>query len=400
MPQLIFVRHAQSENNLSNAKISAQGWDTPGQMRSALQRARKPDPPLTELGRAQATHLGARLRTLVACPRTLLVTSPMRRAIQTSLAVAEAAGLGHIACEGELYEVGGCHYCGLAKPSPNAAQLEAEFPLRCQNIPEAGWYSGHTQVESDEQARARIHRLIAWVETTLAGEAYDTVVIVAHGDLLSRWLRRWLGVPWARDLAFVHANTGVTTLAWDARRGLQLRGLNDDSHLPVELRSGDQTEFWWTYALPDLELRRYQGWADIPAAFATELASLRERELLELEGKTMADYTESDARSFHVAALAEGTLAGYVQYDPEGGRLRQLVIEAHARGHGLARRLVGEIEDECRRQGRTELRVHAWLRSRSFYDAMGFEANGEPVRRGGHEQDWLPMLKQLGLARG
>lgn len=395
MPQLIFVRHAQSENNLSSAEIRAKEWASPGQMQSALQRARKPDPPLTELGREQATHLGARLRTLTASPRTLLITSPMRRAIQTSLAIAEAAGLERITCEGELYEVGGCHYCGLATPSANAAQLEAEFPLHCQNIPDGGWYSGHTHIESDDQARARVHRLIAWIETTLAGEAYDTVVIVAHGDLLSRWLRRWLGVPWARDLAFVHANTGVTTLAWDARRGLQLRKLNDDSHLPPELRSGDQTPFWWHYALPDLELRRYQGWADIPPAFASELAGLRERELLAQEGKTMAEYRESDARSFHVAALAEGKLAGYVQYDPEGGRLRQLVLEASARGHGLGRRLVGEIEDECRRQGRSELAVHAWLSSRTFYEAMGFAACGEVVVGGEHEQDWLPMCKQL-----
>lgn len=247
MPRVRFVRHAQSENNLSGAELRAQEWDSAAQMHAAVERARKPDPPLSALGEAQVSHLAVRLAELAARPSTLLVTSPMRRAIATALPIAAAAGLEQITCEGELYEVGGSHYCGRAHKSATAAELEAEFPLRCQNVSDEGWYAGHTHAETDAEARARVTRLSAWAEATLAGGAYEDLIIVAHGDLLSRWLRRWLGVPWDRDLAIVHGNTGITSLAWDARRGLQLRGLNDVSHLPEELRTGDQAEFWWNY---------------------------------------------------------------------------------------------------------------------------------------------------------
>ena len=393
MPRIHFVRHAQSENNLSSARIRGESWDNPARMQSEVERARKPDPTLSEVGFEQCTHLAARLEDLARSPRTLLISSPTRRALLTTLPLARAAQLERFECRGDLYEVGGCYYCGRAVASATAAQLEAEFPVRCESLPAQGWFAGHVQTEGDDEARARVDRAIAWIETLLAGGAYDDLILVVHGDLMSRWLRRWLGVPWARDLAFVHGNTGITQLAWDARRGLQLRALNDESHLPVELRTGDDTEAWWRYALPDLELRRYQGWGALPGVLADEVGALRATQLLAPEGKTLAGCVESDARSLHVVAWAQGALAGYVQYDPELERLRQLVVAPASRGAGLGRRLVSAVEDEVRRQARGQLRVHAWIESRDFFGFMGFEAPGEVVGGADGERAWIAMVK-------
>ncbi|PRP93057.1 bifunctional RNase H/acid phosphatase [Enhygromyxa salina] len=396
MPRLLLVRHAQSKNNLSNARIREELRDDPERMHAEAARAREPDPDLSELGRAQAERVAEHLAPILSEPRSLLVSSPMRRALQTATPIAARVGLERFVCEAGLFEVGGCHYCGELRPSATAAALEAEFPVRCGAMDPEGWYAGHGGAETSDEARARVERAIAWAEATLAAGTHETVVVIAHGDLLSRWLRRWLHVPWQRGLAFVHGNTGITTLSWDRREGLLLEGFNSLTHLPPKLRSGADAEFWWRYAWPDLELSRYESWAAIPGELAVELAELRARHLLEPEGKSLADYATSDARSVHLVALAEGELAGYVQYDPELGRLRQLVVGPRHRRSRLGRRLVGAVEDEARRDGRDELLVHAWVDSVGFYAALGFVARG--AVESGAPVAWQAMVKQ-GLSR-
>lgn len=223
-------------------------------MHVEVERARKPDPELSEAGREQAKLLAELLAPTLAEARSLLVSSPMRRALRTAAPIAARAGLERFVCEGELFEVGGCHYRDEAQPSSSAAQIEAEFPVECRGVGPDGWYAGRSASERADEIGLRVNHVIAWAERTLASGAHDTVVVITHGDLLSRWLRRWLQVPGTRGLAFVHGNTGISTLSWDRADGLLLEGLNVLTHLPAPLQTGADSDFWWRYAWPDLGL--------------------------------------------------------------------------------------------------------------------------------------------------
>jgi broad specificity phosphatase PhoE/predicted GNAT family N-acyltransferase len=392
MPRLLLVRHAQSDNNVSNDRVRAEYQDDLSRVIAESERLRAPDPELSELGRRQADLLADHLAPLLAEPDTMLVSSPMRRALQTATPLGVRANLPRerFICERELYEVGGCYYLEHAQPSATAAQLEAEFPVSCNWPSEQEWFAGHSAPESMDDVRARVERVILWVERLL-DRGPKLVIIVAHGDLLTRWLRRWLGVPWPSSMAFVHANTGITSLAHDRTHGLLLESLNAIGHLPTLLHSG-HGEGWWRYVSPELEISRVSGWSALTSELAAALLELRAK-LFEPEQKRASDYAESDARSVHFIARGSGQVAGYVQYDPANGRLRQLIVDARFRGMRLGRRLVAAVEAEARRQGQSELRVHAWAQSRDFYRAMGFVAFGDLVE--GPGVAWQAMHKTL-----
>lgn len=394
MPRLLLVRHAQSGNNVSSDEVRERFRGDAARIDLESERARLPDPDLSPTGRKQVEFLAEALAPVLRAERTLLVTSPMRRALLTSTPVAERAGLGRdrFVCEGELFEVGGCYYGDEARPSTTAAQIEAEFPVRCQGFAAEGWYAGRKGPESSSEARSRVERVITWVEGTLASGQHDLVVVVGHGDLFTRWLRRWFGVPWGRGLAFIHANTGISRLTWERGQGVLLEYTNDLRHLPEELQTGE-SEGWWRYTTPDLAIGRYVGWPAIPRELAEELSALRGA-LHEAEGKSMHDYADSDARSVHFVAHVEDRVAGYVQFDPDTGRLRQLIIRGEHRGGRLGRRLVAAVEAEARGQGRGELLVHAWVQSLGFYRAVGFEERGGVVS--GEGVPWQALGKVLG----
>ncbi len=394
MPRLLLVRHAQSANNVSNADARERFRGDADRIELESERARVPDPELSPTGQKQVEHLVDALAPLLRAERSLLVTSPMRRALLTAAPVAARAGLDRdrFICEAELFEVGGCYYGEEARPSTTATQIEAEFPVRCRGIAAEGWYAGRKGPETASEARQRIDRIIAWTEQTLSSGAYDLMAVVAHGDLFTRWLRRWFGVPWGRGLAIMHGNTGITQLTWERGQGVLLEYTNDMRHLPEALHTGE-SEGWWRYASPDVSIARHQGWAAIPQEMAREAAALR-RALHEAEGKSMHDYADSDARSVHFVAHVEDRVAGYVQFDPDTGRLRQLIIRPEHRGGRLGRRLVGAVEAEARASGRSELLVHAWVASLGFYRAMGFEERGAVVS--GEGVPWQALRKVLG----
>lgn len=393
MARLLLVRHAQSENNASDEAIYRRYPNDLLRAYVEANHARRSDPQLSEVGRSQAKQLAQSLVPLLAdAPeQVLLVSSPMRRALQTAMPLAIGAGLSRerFICHAELFEIGSRYY--KQPPSRRVAQLEAEYPLNCQAIPSDELYATGKR-ESEAQARARIDRVIAWFEALLTGEQERLVVAVAHGHLLTRWLRRWIGVPWGRGLGFVHANAGVTMLSWDPRDGLLLEFANDQSHLDPELQTGGGSSGWWSYTLPDIEVEHYDGWSMIPKALAAELAALREQ-LLERDGKTLRDYAELDVHNVHIVVRVEGKLAGYVQYDLDLGRLRQLIVAPSHRRASLGRRLLAEAEDEAMLDGRTELLVHAWLDAVEFYRALGFMPRGEVVH--GPGMPWQAMVKPL-----
>lgn len=392
MPRLLLVRHAQSENNVTSDRIRATYAGDLARIHLESERARQPDPELSELGRRQAELLADRLAPLLREPGTALISSPMRRALQTAAPLIRRAGLdpAAVVCEPELFEVGGCYYADEVRPSLTPAQIAEEFGVRCSWSGARGWFDDRTGPESDDEARARVDRLIGWMEERLGGGQHERLVLIVHGDLMTRWLRRWLGVPWSRSLAFVHANTGITTLCHDRRAGLLLESLNDTGHLPATLRTGDGSGGWYRYVSPDLEIVRYGDWREIPDIVVGEIVELR-KGLFEREGLGLGDYRESDLRNVHFVARADGHVAGYVQYDPQLGRLRQMVVAPAFRGSGLGARLVEAVVEEARRSGRGELRVHAWVESVGFYRGVGFVEAGEVVR--GQGVDWQALVR-------
>jgi 2,3-bisphosphoglycerate-dependent phosphoglycerate mutase len=393
MTKLLLIRHAQSANNFSDDVIYEQYRDDPRRAHEEAARARVLDPQLSEIGRAQAEQLAESLLPIFDEHRVLLVSSPMLRALQTAMPMVVGAKLPRerFICHAELFEIGNRYLRADAPPSSRLEQLEADYPLSCQAVPADEQYADDGR-ECSQRARARVDRVIAWFEALLARDEYDVVIAVAHGNLITQWLRRWIGVPWGRGLAFVHANAGVTMLDWNRWDGLLLEYVNDESHLDPELQTGGHSSGWWGYTLPDLEIEHFDGWSMIPTELRPELVALRQH-LLAADGKSIGDYADIDERNVHIVARAEGVLAGYVQYDILSGRLRQLIVApTHRRGR-LGRRLIAEVEAEAAIDGREELRVHAWVDSVEFYRAHGFVAEG--AVEAGPGVPWQAMVKAL-----
>jgi GNAT superfamily N-acetyltransferase len=234
--------------------------------------------------------------------------------------------------------------------------------------------------------------MIDWTEALMAEPGTDAVILVLHGDLLTRWLRYVLHMPWRPRLTFVHENTGITELARREHGDILLRVANDAGHLPQDLRAPESTS-WWNVVQPDVEIVRCEGQRAQEQAWFADSLALREEHLFPEEGKTRSDYRKSDARSVHFLARVEGEVAGYVQYDPGTNRLRQMVVVPAFRGARLGQALVDRVRAEARGQGRPELLVHAWDRSVAFYERAGFRVAGE--KRSDGPVSWVPMSMEV-----
>lgn len=260
MKQVLLVRHAESENNAIHARIVAEMPEASPERRARMERERASDPSLSALGREQARLLADAMARRMQDRRPLLITSPMQRALCTAGEVASAIQIDRdrFWCHGEIYEIGGSYHGATAQPTTTAREIESQFRVTCHRLPPEGWYAGRNGRETADEARQRVDRAIAWMEALLGREdpAFDTIVVVTHGEFMTRWMRRWLGVAWSKHLAFVHGNTGITALIWDARRGILVDTLNDVGHLPDHLRT-DVQETWWRLAAPEVDIARH-----------------------------------------------------------------------------------------------------------------------------------------------
>ncbi len=142
--------------------------------------------------------------------------------------------------------------------------------------------------------------------------------------------------------------------------------------------------------MAEFDISRHVGRLDETPHRVGEVAALHQVELLDPEGRTIADCDEDDARSVHFVARSADRLVGYVQYDPEANRLRQMIVVKDLRGGKLGRTLVERVRDESRRRGQKELRVHAWTGSIDFYRRVEFEAAGEV-----HADDRVPWQAMM-----
>lgn len=200
-PRLLLVRHAESI------------WNEEGRLQGQL------DPPLSELGRWQASKLAHRLsqRRPVA-----LYTSDLERCLQTASILA-----GELDLEPQpsptLREINLGEWQGLARSE--VARRYPELWERWLTSPTWDLVPGG---EGATKFASRVTSALAKISQRHAGA--DEVVVVTHGGLINMALATILRLPVADHAPFRLANTSITILE---HRGDQpvVSLVNDICHL-------------------------------------------------------------------------------------------------------------------------------------------------------------------------
>lgn len=160
MTRILVVRHGQSE------------WNATGRWQG------QEDPPLTELGRRQASEAAAALGALDA-----VVASPLQRAAVTASVIAEQLGIGPVVATPGLMERHAGEWQGLTRD-----EIEARYPgYLAQRLRPPGW-------EDDAAVERRVFDALEQVATELAG---GTVLAVAHAGVIYA-IEQALGAEWER----------------------------------------------------------------------------------------------------------------------------------------------------------------------------------------------------------
>lgn len=156
------------------------------------------DVPLTDLGRAQATALGARL---AGHRFGLVLTSPLSRALDT----ARLAGLGDVAVvDPDLAE---WDYGTLE--GRRTEEIVADDPG--WTIWTGPWPGGETA----DQVSARADRVVARCQDpAIAGDA----LAFGHGHMLRVLAARWLGLPAPSGSLFGLSTATISVLGWERGR--------------------------------------------------------------------------------------------------------------------------------------------------------------------------------------
>lgn len=149
MTELILARHGETE------------WNRAGRFQGHA------DPPLNDLGRAQASGLAVELGSGRI---TALSSSPLRRALETAETIGAALGLAPVTLEA-LREVDVGSWQGLTR-----AEVEARFPEQYRRWldHEQGWDDGETY----EEMGARVVPALQELARRHPGER---VLAVTHG---------------------------------------------------------------------------------------------------------------------------------------------------------------------------------------------------------------------------
>jgi 2,3-bisphosphoglycerate-dependent phosphoglycerate mutase len=239
MLQFYFIRHAQSTNNLL--------WDI-----TSSSNSRSEDPPLTDLGREQASHLaefllrgnpdGGNIATSTKTfgfSLTHLYTSLMLRAVETGMPVANTLCLPLIAWE-DLHEQGGIYLTNeetgepIGLPGKNRSYFQEFFPelLLPSSIDEAGWWR-RRPYETPEQSVLRAQHLITDL-LELHDNSNDRVAVICHGGFYNSFLAVLLNLPIQNELWFRMNNAAITRIDFQDDV-VRLIYMNRMDYLPAEL---------------------------------------------------------------------------------------------------------------------------------------------------------------------
>ena len=194
--RLYLVRHAQSQSNTGEASYLT-------------------DAPLTPAGQEQARRVGERLARQGI---DAIYSSPLRRALETAQAIADATGLTLRVLK-DLREVGLGDIGDLAKTTQEKAQAVKDRILR-----EGSW-DAFPGSEGSQVVRRRVAAVFSQVVAECPGMR---VAAVSHGGVIQSYVSHVLGLE--RDFIFYPFNTGITSIrALDDRRAVWR--LNDIAHL-------------------------------------------------------------------------------------------------------------------------------------------------------------------------
>ena len=199
-PRVLLARHGETE------------WNAKGLIQGNV------DIPLSAVGRAQSEALA---RRLALDPPARIVSSDLSRAVETADVVARLTGIAvekdPALREQNLGAWEGLHFMDVRARWPEEARL---FHERAPHFRPGGG-------ESREEMQARV---AAALERHAPRPGDGTVLVVAHGGVLSLLLYAVLGLPLASPRRFLLPNAGLTTLhrvdgAW------HVATLNDTAHL-------------------------------------------------------------------------------------------------------------------------------------------------------------------------
>jgi 2,3-bisphosphoglycerate-dependent phosphoglycerate mutase len=203
------------------------------------------DPPLTDLGRAQAEHLGERFRGESA---DVLLVSTLRRAQETAEPVAGALGLKAEPCDW-LAEIASPEWEGTP-----AAYVEQVFREH-RGKPVEDLWAGIEGGESFHGFHRRVtHGLQEFLDGTVNERVHDDpamwqlteperrVIIVAHAGTNAAAIGYLLGIPpvpweWERFVSFHASVSTVDPIEISGRHAFSLVRFADVAHLPPGLQT-------------------------------------------------------------------------------------------------------------------------------------------------------------------
>ena len=164
--ELYLIRHAQSLNNVRP------------------EQDRVEDPPLSDIGHEQCTHLAKWIPSLKL---TRLVTSPFLRTLQTADHIVRSLSL-RPEVRIDLHEQDGCvsrltRDVFVGRPGMTRSQIRSQFPefSIASNIAGNGWW-GSKPFETEDAAQHRATQLLAKAVAEFAG-TQARVAYVMHGDI-------------------------------------------------------------------------------------------------------------------------------------------------------------------------------------------------------------------------
>lgn len=202
---ITFIRHAESENNFLHRSLGENYLN-----------ARKHDPGLTENGIAQAKSLEKYLRERKSLYKfDLVISSPMKRAIQTSKIVFDRTVIHKVVWD-NVFEAKGPYEQEKSFTGMKRSEFTMNYPeyMLPPGINEKGWFH-YSKPESPSFTFKR-SRIV--VKNILDDVKYKRIVIISHGKFISHLLTVIFqdyilrGVPCATF--FFPNNTSITTLIY------------------------------------------------------------------------------------------------------------------------------------------------------------------------------------------
>ena len=174
------------------------------------------DPPLRDRGRLQAEHLA---RWLADDPLDAIVSSPMRRAIETAAPIAAAHGI-EVVIDGELAE-----FDREATSYIPYEEMKATKDERFMAMVE-GNFEEYDIDPVDFQAG-----VVAAIERVVAANPSRTVAVVCHGGVINAYTAHIAGIE--RVMWFEIDYTSISRVQASSRPGgpRSIKTLNETAHL-------------------------------------------------------------------------------------------------------------------------------------------------------------------------